>query len=55
VGFIHSKLRSRLGASTVDKLVYVKWNYPATSNHAVLSEDDMSPDQDKDQEDLDDE
>jgi hypothetical protein len=40
-------------------LVYVKWNYPATSNQAVLSEDNMSPDQEEDreegQEDLDDE
>ena len=41
MGFIHSKLRNALGAEKVEKLVYIKTNYPQLPKHdGAFWEDD---------------
>lgn len=50
MGFIHSKLRNSLGTQSVEKLVYIKSNYPILSNSQYQSGDDeMESSDDEDQ------
>ena len=41
-GFVHSKLRNSLGPAKVDKLVFIKTNYPAFSDCKVEDESEFS-------------
>jgi hypothetical protein len=38
-GFIHSKLRNRLGPEKVEKLLFIRWNYPQVSDSAKILQD----------------